>query len=383
MGYDERREDAQMASKPTTNDLPRLKRSLPTMFFITACVVIAWQRAAISADNSDHDARPEWETPARLKELNDLEYGRLKPDEVRRAVSDLAPGLDRANRLHGIILGTFRNAARHDPKALEPALPQFAAELRKLNDDRELCEYLDPLIGIERGTPELTATVDGVFKSDQRFDFARPRAAAVLLKIDPRHGDMLDWLERELKGDRPQMRLVAAKMLGYLGTVARLAAPRLRKTLNDSDPAVRVAAAQALWRIEHKSDDIMPTLRRALGESAVGADDWPIYLSEDSGITQKYLAVRCLGDIGKPAAVAADEIARAILPDEKAKRLNEDYSVIQIAGADALSKIGQSSATVISTLRKLNEDSEPAVADHARAALKMLTAAPGVKDETR
>jgi HEAT repeat protein len=47
-------------------------------------------------------------------------------------------------------------------------------------------------------------------------------------------------------------RSVAAEALGAIGTGAREAVPALKKALNDPDPSVRSAAAEALKRIETK-----------------------------------------------------------------------------------------------------------------------------------
>jgi hypothetical protein len=82
--------------------------------------------------------------------------------------------------------------------------------------------------------------------------------------------------------------------------------------LSDVDPAVRVFAAVALWKIERDPADVLPILRRALSERTAAADTVPITISADTEITQRYHAIRCLGEIGHQASAAADDIAQVL-----------------------------------------------------------------------
>jgi HEAT repeat protein len=196
------------------------------------------------------------------------------------------------------------------------------------------------------------------------FDSAKPRAAAALFKINSRRGEMLKWLEDRLKSGEPYQRRVAAKVFGSLEGLAKPARPKLKAALDDVDPTVRVFAAVSVWKIDRDPAPVLPVLRKALFERTVAADTVPITISEDTEITQKYYAIRCLVEIGHQASAAADDIAQV---------LNDGDEVLpKLEGATALAEIGQATPNVIAALHKLEQNPIADVAESATSALEKL-----------
>src|SRR5262249_45428409 len=65
----------------------------------------------------------------------------------------------------------------------------------------------------------------------------------------PDDGDAPDGL-KALKHPNPQVRFNAAELLGKLGKSAKFAIPNLKLLLKDESVAVRIKAAEAIWRID-------------------------------------------------------------------------------------------------------------------------------------
>src|SRR5438477_7131566 len=55
---------------------------------------------------------------------------------------------------------------------------------------------------------------------------------------------------KALTHPNPQVRYNAAELLGKLGKTAKFAVPQLKELLKDPSVAVRIKAAEALWKIE-------------------------------------------------------------------------------------------------------------------------------------
>ena len=60
--------------------------------------------------------------------------------------------------------------------------------------------------------------------------------------------------------ESPKQRRFAIRSLGLMGPDAIETAPRLRKLIGDADPAMRLEAAQALWRIGAFAGEALPIL---------------------------------------------------------------------------------------------------------------------------
>ena len=103
----------------------------------------------------------------------------------------------------------------------------------------------------------------------------------------------------------PGSRVMAAEALGELGAEHKSAVPPLLRALNDPDPFVRVAAAQALGHISGRFHQIQRNLN--------GDKLWPstaecvpplIGLLADKNGTVRHAAIFCLHSIGPPARAA-------------------------------------------------------------------------------
>src|SRR5262245_53722118 len=92
-------------------------------------------------------------------------------------------------------------------------------------------------------------------------------AAGALAQGDPKKEkkDTVPDGLKALKDPDPLVRMRAAEILGDLGPVSKFALKELHEALTDKDGRVRVKVADALWKIEKTSPDILlPVLTRAL-----------------------------------------------------------------------------------------------------------------------
>lgn len=121
-----------------------------------------------------------------------------------------------------------------------------------------------------------------------------------------------------------------ARDLGRHGPKAAKSVPALKEMLADRDDRIRLAAAEALWRIEHKADDLLPhylELLTATTPEVRAASAWRLgRLGDDSRAVVLVLAgalrdedyeVRvqaglALANIGPPAAVALPALVRVL-----------------------------------------------------------------------
>src|SRR5262249_55679894 len=91
----------------------------------------------------------------------------------------------------------------------------------------------------------------------------RAQAVQALLQVGPQPATEVAGLIDALRDELEVVRFHAAMALGGVGHDARPAVPTLIHTaLWDEDPAVRVAAAVALWRIDRKGPLVIPALAK-------------------------------------------------------------------------------------------------------------------------
>ena len=110
----------------------------------------------------------------------------------------------------------------------------------------------------------------------------------------------LQELLSSLRSPEAPVRLSAAQGLAERGAAATPAVGALLQvSLQDDDPAVRLAAAVALARIDRREKAVVPLLIRALKEG-------------DDG--RRWIAADCLAEIG-PAADAAVPVLEELLKD--------------------------------------------------------------------
>jgi HEAT repeat protein len=126
----------------------------------------------------------------------------------------------------------------------------------------------------------------------------RSAASEALVQIGPQARSVLPVLVDNMNDELPTIRSTSANSLGEMGPSAREAIPCLTSVaLNDKVPRVRVEAAVAIWRIDRRSNRVVPVLIDALRE----ADE-----------VVRWIAADCLGDIGADARDALPALREAL-----------------------------------------------------------------------
>jgi HEAT repeat protein len=120
----------------------------------------------------------------------------------------------------------------------------------------------------QRVLPVLRAALkEAALKDDD--ESVRTHAAHALLQIGPQPASEVAGLIDSLQDDVEVVRFHAGIALGDLGYAAQPSVPALIHTaLWDQDPAVRVEAAMALWKIDrNKGPLVIPALIKALADN--------------------------------------------------------------------------------------------------------------------
>jgi HEAT repeat protein len=129
-------------------------------------------------------------------------------------------------------------------------------------------------------------------------DGVRAEAMRALLRAGPQPATEIGALVDSLRSDVEVLRFHAAIALGDSGTAGRPAVPYLiHAALWDEDPAVRLEAAMALWKIDRKGPLVVAVL--------VGALD-------DANELICWIAAECLGQIGAAAREAVPALRQAL-----------------------------------------------------------------------
>jgi HEAT repeat protein len=148
-----------------------------------------------------------------------------------------------------------------------------------------------------RALPVLRAALKEAALGDDD-ESVRTQAAHALLQVGPEPDSEVAGLIDSLRNELEVLRFHAAVALGNFGRDARPAVPALIHTaLWDKDPAVRVEAAAALWKIDRKGPLVIPALVEAL------ADDNELVC---------WMAADYLGQIGPEARDAVPALRRAL-----------------------------------------------------------------------
>jgi hypothetical protein len=300
--------------------------------------------------------------------------------EVRqRKIVGLMDEFGKNRDLDSDMLAVFGCVLRDDSHALDAVLPRFAPFFPKSDDQRELGRFLEMLIKAADVPPAIVSKADAVFRRKTRSPYAKPRAAAIVLKAHPERTDLLQWFDAQLAATNETEKLNAAYAIGWAGKAATPESKNLAGLMKDSDSTIRVISAEAYWRVTHDPAGGVPVLRAALHDRPRELDLFFRYASEQSGWTQTSEAVRCLGDMGKNAAPAADDIASFALKSNEIDPISSKYGFMNkiepwcvVYSIKALSKIGARSATITAALEKLSRDDDPEIADAAKAAIEKL-----------
>jgi HEAT repeat protein len=146
----------------------------------------------------------------------------------------------------------------------------------------------------------------------------RLSAARALMKLGSSAGDALPVLMADLSSTNAGRAHLTAQIVGHLGDSGRAALPQLAALLKHPDVRVRVRAAEAIWKLDGRTNDVLPVLLAALQDDS---------LHRGGG---RRFAAEALGQMG---AVAEDAV-----PLLEAL-LNDRQSGIRYAAAVSLKKI--------------------------------------------
>jgi HEAT repeat protein len=191
---------------------------------------------------------------------------------------------------------------------------------------------------------EVLPLVAPMLKSDSTTD--RAMALDMFYELAGAGVPTLVYLMKE--GD-PDDRRIAFRILGHLGSSAKVAVPALATALAAKDSEDRCLAAIALGQI---GADAAPAVA-ALADSLTDMD---------GGV--RVCAIEALGRIGPAAAPATAGLV---------ERLHDTSPAVRSAAARAIGKIGPAAKAALPELEKLAHDHEDYVRQAAEEALKAIT----------
>src|SRR5262249_1513076 len=151
-----------------------------------------------------------------------------------------------------------------------------------------------------RWLPSLLAALEEAALHDGD-DGVRAEAVRALLRAGPQPATEVGPLIDALHSEVDIVRFHAAAALGDFGPDGRPAVPALiHASLWDEEPAVRVGAAVALWKIDRKGPLVLHVLTKAL---------------DDVNELICWVAADCLGQMGPAAREAAPALRQALRRD--------------------------------------------------------------------
>ncbi len=234
--------------------------------------------------------------------------------------------------------------------------------------------------------PAVTA-LERVLENREEHEYVRGGAAWALGRIGPRAASAVPLLVQSLSSKHASVRRNAARALGHIGfhgassgradseaSAARLTPQQvaaLVKLLDDEEPTVRVAAAEALWRIERHPQalaSLEAMLRNAKGAVAFEAATTLGELAAVGAPVASALTTalgHADGDVRRAAAQALGRLgpnATALLREALAKA----DEPTQLQAVEALSWVGPAA---VPALTDALSNSRPAVRRYAARAL--------------
>jgi HEAT repeat protein len=153
---------------------------------------------------------------------------------------------------------------------------------------------------VRRVLPVLRAALEEAALQDGD-NGVRTEALRALLRAGPQPATEVGAFVDALHSEVDVVRFHAAIALGDLGRNGRPAVPALiHASLWDEEPAVRVGAAMALWKIDQKGPLVLHVLTEALG---------------DANELICWVAAECLGQMGPAAREAVPALRQALRRD--------------------------------------------------------------------
>jgi HEAT repeat protein len=207
----------------------------------------------------------------------------------------------------------------------------------------------------------------------------RAYALSGLIRLKPPADKVLPLLAKRAKED-PES-IVRQSALKSLGTLGKEAAPTVIASLDDKEPAVQKAAANALQVIGPKAgvaaivpalketamkaenDDVRKTAAQILGEfGKEGEEALLVILGRDDSVT-RMVCLQHLGRQGKAPKSAVPDLIKALADKE---------AVVRILSAHVLGLIGPDAKLALPALEKAREDKDPRVGRIAEKAIKSI-----------
>ncbi len=195
----------------------------------------------------------------------------------------------------------------------------------------------------------------------------------------PDDGDLPDGL-KALKHPDPQVRFNAAKILGEKGKAAKFFIPNLKELLKDESVAVRIKAAEAIWRIDpvnpgplldvlvaaydHKEDIVRAAVLGVIAE--IGEKAKPALPVVKKGLTDKAFGVRLQAVV---TAGAMGPAAKGIVPELLDIMRDDDTGLLEAQATIVLKNIGPGA---VPGLRKALADKSAKVRRGSAFALGLL-----------
>jgi HEAT repeat protein len=137
-------------------------------------------------------------------------------------------------------------------------------------------------------------------------------AANAFAKQGPIAATAVPALMENLQAERAGKTARAAWVLGYLGAPARVSVPRLIELTRDTDPQVRVRAAEAAWRLDWQTNAVLPVMVAELRDWSKDPNALRGNTEDEHSQSRQAVAAEVLGEIG-PAAREAIPLLQLML----------------------------------------------------------------------
>ena len=129
-----------------------------------------------------------------------------------------------------------------------------------------------------------------------------------IMRLGPKAAGAVTPLLEDLQKGKGMRRVFAAMALGEIGEKAWVAIPTLEILMDDSQPATRLRAAEALWRLDGRTNMVLPLMMAELKTWASNTNALRGKTSDVSGESREHVAARVLGEMGPVAFEATPQL---------------------------------------------------------------------------